>query len=77
MPQLSLKVEPTAGTHINDAFEEASELARFLNLAWVAFDFNGESCTAYADHRGFAMDAGAHTVGYWTSATGFVRKDGA
>ena len=41
MSNLIVNVEVLAGTQLEDAIKEASELARYLNVAYVSFSFNG------------------------------------
>lgn len=68
-PLFSLKLEAIPGSEINGAFSEASRIARAVGLAWVQFDFNGNSCTAYENDRGLVM-RGGRPVGSWTKAKG-------
>lgn len=41
MSNLIISVEILAGTQLEDAIKEASELARRLNVAYISFNFNG------------------------------------
>lgn len=42
---LTIKVEPTAGSHISKTFKEAIELAQKTNC-YIEFDFNEVKCIA-------------------------------
>lgn len=46
--KMIMKVEFLAGTTIEDCIAEAAHKCRFLDLAYVAFDFNGVSVSVTA-----------------------------
>ena len=45
MSDMTLKVEFLAGTAIEEAIQQASSLAKKLDLAFVSFTFNGIDCS--------------------------------
>jgi hypothetical protein len=44
MSSIKIKIEFTVGTNIKNAVREAGLLAKKINVAYVAFNFNGVRC---------------------------------
>lgn len=60
---LSLRMEPTPGTHVNEALEGSFRIAVTLGLASVRFDFNEMHIAVYP--AGSAIALNTETAKRW------------
>jgi len=64
-PCFSMNLDPTIASTLEDCFRDAVRIVTQVGLIRAHFQFNGRTCTVYANGRGSVEDSDGRILSYW------------